>query len=185
MIHMYWAQFMLQWFIRLPEFAEFNESSDLFRENFIESYLVNFTALFTVDKQCVTPCSSRNRFQRTLPIHLRLNGSFTLQWQWQRKTLFSIYLCRHNLNTTTCCLIPIFSVAVAAMNGYWTDHDSNGNGTKYLFILSLSPQCERTLRDYSHHWKPRRKRKTSENKQKRLNDKYQRKFSLPISVNGV
>ena len=35
---LYWTQFMLQWFLRFPEFAEFtefNESSAPFRENSI------------------------------------------------------------------------------------------------------------------------------------------------------
>ena len=48
-ISLNWTQFMLQWFIRFPEFAEFtefNESSAPFRKNFIVSaIIVNFVGL--------------------------------------------------------------------------------------------------------------------------------------------
>ena len=35
-----WAQFMLQWFIRFPEFTEFSESSAPFSKNSIDCYLI-------------------------------------------------------------------------------------------------------------------------------------------------
>ena len=45
-----WAQLILQWFIRFPEFSEFNESSVPFRKNSIVYF--NFRQLLSSYTQC-------------------------------------------------------------------------------------------------------------------------------------